>query len=100
MTATLDEELADLRRANVELQQTLDERTTELQASTAGRDEAEAQKAAMAEVLEVINASPGDLAPVFDTILAKAHALCGAVTGSLQIYDGEFLHAVATRGLP
>ena len=55
MTASLDDEIVELRRVNAELRQRLDERTAELELRTAERDEAQAQQTATAEVLGVIN---------------------------------------------
>src|SRR5216683_915542 len=92
MTATVDNAIADLRRASAELQRKLDERTAQL-------EEALRRETATAEVLQVINSSPGDLAPVFDAMLKKALALCGASYGSLQTFDGELFRAVAFRAL-
>ena len=93
MSATPNSTLADCEQLVADLQRQLAE-------CSADRDEALAREAALAEVLQATNSAPGDLTPVFDAILEKAHSLCGVERGALVTYDGEYFRMAATHGMP
>ncbi len=78
---------------NVRLFEAEQERTREL-------TELLGQQMATSEVLQVISSSPGDLQPVFATMLANAVRICGAIFGNIYRWDGAALNIVASLNTP
>jgi GAF domain len=77
-----------------DLQGKLDARTKQL-------NEAIERENATAEVLRVISSSPGELEPVFRSLLASAMRICDARFGHLLLYEnGRFLAAALHNAPP
>jgi two-component system, NtrC family, sensor kinase len=80
-------------KADADLHEQLGRRTRE-------RDEALEQLAAASEVLEVISSSPGELPPVFKTILKNATRICEAKFANLFLYETNSFRIAAQLNAP
>jgi len=75
-------------------------REAEVARLTRELNEAHEQQAATSEVLQLISSSPGDLQPVFATMLKEAVRICDAGFGNIYRWDGHELHLVAAHNTP
>jgi GAF domain-containing protein len=77
---------------NTRLLNELRQRTTDL-------GEALEQQTATADVLHIISTSPGELQPVFDSIMANAVRLCEASYGAMWLREADGFRNVAFHGV-
>jgi signal transduction histidine kinase/putative methionine-R-sulfoxide reductase with GAF domain len=73
---------------------------SELRQRTSDLSESLEQQTATSEVLRVISSSPGELLPVFQTMLANAARICEAKFGMLFRFDGEKYEFASGIGTP
>jgi GAF domain-containing protein len=72
----------------------------EVTARTHDLSESLEQQKAASEVLQVISRTPGELEPVFQSMLENAIRICGASFGTLTLYDGDRFIPVAFCNAP
>jgi class 3 adenylate cyclase len=72
----------------------------ELRQRTADLTESLEQQTATSEVLQVVSSSPGDLEPVFATMLENAVHICDARFGYIYRRDSDAFDLVATYNVP
>ena len=84
---------ARLQESYADLENKVEQRTAEL-------SETLQHQTATSEVLQVISRSPGELNPVFHTILASATAICDAQFGNLFLYEDKGFRCASVFNLP
>src|SRR5437763_3804016 len=72
----------------------------ELHQRTDDLSESLEQQTATSEVLETISSSPGELEPVFKSMLENATRVCGANFGTMNLWDGNKFNLVAGHNVP
>ena len=72
----------------------------ELRQRTDDLSESLEQQTATSEVLQVISSSPGELEPVFQSMLENATRICGANFGTMHLWDGDSFNIAADYNLP
>ena len=82
----------------VELRKQLEARTRELAEAREHLAEALEQQTATSEVLRVIASLPGELEPVFRSMLENATRICDAQFGNLYLCEGDAFRVVAMHG--
>jgi signal transduction histidine kinase len=84
---------ARLQESYADLENKVEQRTAEL-------TETLQHQTATSEVLQVISRSPGELNPVFQTILASATSICDAQFGLLLLYEDGGFRCASMFNLP
>ncbi|MBL8700805.1 MAG: GAF domain-containing protein [Alphaproteobacteria bacterium] len=90
---SFNEMAGQLQQSYAGLEQKVADRTRELQESLE-------QQTATSDVLRVISASPGALAPVFDQMLESATRICAARFGIVFRYGTDGFRVEAMRNVP
>ncbi|MBV9462153.1 MAG: HAMP domain-containing protein [Bradyrhizobium sp.] len=84
---------ARLQESYADLENKVEQRTSELSESLQ-------HQTATSEVLQVISRSPGELDPVFQTILSSATTICDAQFGLLMLYENGGFRCTSMFNLP